>query len=77
MGTADVIVTDGFTGNVMLKTMEGVGKFLLKSLKEMFLSSTKTKLAAGLVKGDLGQMKKAARIPARWAAHPSWGSKSR
>jgi len=47
MGTADVIVTDGFTGNVMLKT-----------LKEMFLSSTKTKLAAGLVKGDLGQMKK-------------------
>ena len=58
MGTADVIVTDGFTGNVMLKTMEGVGKFLLKSLKEMFLSSTKTKLAAGLVTGDLGQMKK-------------------
>ena len=43
---------------LVLKTMEGVGKFLLKSLKEMFLSSTKTKLAAGLVKGDLGQMKK-------------------
>lgn len=58
MGTADVIVTDGFTGNVMLKTMEGVGKFLLKSLKEMFLSSTKTKLAAGLVKGDLAEVKK-------------------
>ena len=47
MGAVDVIVTDGFTGNVMLKTMEGVGKFLLKSLKAMFLSSTKTKLAAG------------------------------
>ena len=58
MGAADVIVTDGFTGNVMLKTMEGVGKFLLKELKEVFLSSTKTKLAAGLVKGDLRQMKK-------------------
>ena len=58
MGTADVIVTDGFTGNVMLKTMEGVGKLMRKCLKEMFLSSTKTKLAAGLVKGDLGQMKK-------------------
>ena len=57
-GEVDVVVCDGFTGNVMLKTMEGVGKFLLKSLKEMFLSSTKTKLAAGLVKGDLGQMKK-------------------
>ena len=57
-GGCDVIVCDGFSGNVLLKTMEGVGKFLLKSLKEMFLSSTKTKLAAGLVKGDLGQMKK-------------------
>ena len=60
MGTADVIVTDGFTGNVMLKTMEGVGKFLLKSLKEMFLSSTKTKLAAGLVKRGSGADEKAA-----------------
>ena len=58
MGGADVIVADGFTGNVMLKSLEGTGKFLLKSLKEMFLSSGKTKLAAALVKSDLAQMKK-------------------
>ena len=32
MGTADVIVTDGFTGNVMLKTMEVLGKFLCQKL---------------------------------------------
>lgn len=58
LGGADVIVADGFTGNIMLKSVEGVGKFLLKELKKMFLSSTKTKLAAGLVKGDLADMKK-------------------
>lgn len=58
LGGADVIVADGFTGNIMLKSVEGVGKFLLKELKSMFLSSTKTKLAAGLVKGDLADMKK-------------------
>ena len=58
LGGADVIVADGFSGNIMLKSVEGVGKFLLKELKKMFLSSTKTKLAAGLVKSDLADMKK-------------------
>lgn len=58
LGGADVIVADGFTGNIMLKSVEGVGKFLLKELKKMFLSSAKTKLAAGLVKGGLADMKK-------------------
>ena len=58
LGGADVIVADGFTGNIMLKSVEGVGKFLLKELKKMFLSSAKTKLAAGLVKGGLAGMKK-------------------
>ena len=58
MGGADVVVADGFTGNVMLKSLEGTGKFLLKELKKMFLSSTKTKLAAALVKSDMADMKK-------------------
>lgn len=58
LGGADVIVADGFSGNIMLKSVEGVGKFLLKELKKMFLSSAKTKLAAGLVKSDLADMKK-------------------
>lgn len=44
LGAADVIVTDGFTGNVVLKSMEGLGKFILKELKAVFLSSAKTKL---------------------------------
>ena len=58
MGGADVVVADGFTGNVMLKSLEGTGKFLLKELKKMFLSSTKTKLAAAMVKSDMADMKK-------------------
>ena len=58
MGGADVVVADGFTGNVMLKSLEGTGKFLLKELKKMFLSSAKTKLAAAMVKSDMADMKK-------------------
>ncbi len=58
LGGADVVVADGFTGNVMLKSLEGTSKFLLKELKRMFLSGTKTKLAAALVKSDLAEMKK-------------------
>lgn len=45
-GTADVVVTDGFTGNVLLKSTEGVIKYMMKSLKGVFYKSTKNKLAA-------------------------------
>lgn len=58
LGGADVIVADGFTGNVMLKSLEGTAKFLMKELKKVFLSGAKTKLAAGLVRGELAEMKK-------------------
>ena len=58
MGAADVIVADGFTGNIMLKTMEGTAKFLLRELKKTMTASTKNKLAAGMLKGDLMEMKK-------------------
>ena len=58
LGKADVVVTDGFTGNVLLKGLEGTGLFLMKQLKQVFLSNTKAKLAAGMVKGELMGMKK-------------------
>ena len=58
MGAADVIVADGFTGNVFLKSMEGAAKFMFKELKKVFYSSTKTKLGAMLIKNDLNAMKK-------------------
>ena len=55
---ADVVVTDGFTGNVLLKATEGTIKFLMKSLKDVFYKSTKNKLAAAVLKNDLTAMKK-------------------
>ncbi len=58
MGKADVVVTDGFTGNVMLKSLEGVSRFLMQELKTMFLTNGRTKLAAGLIKNDMARMKK-------------------
>ena len=55
---AEVIVTDGFSGNVMLKTIEGTAKFLMTNLKDAFLSSVKTKIAALLMKDKLENLKK-------------------
>lgn len=58
LGGADVIVADGYSGNIMLKSVEGAGRFLLRELKTMFLSSARTKAAAGLVRGELTRMRK-------------------
>jgi glycerol-3-phosphate acyltransferase PlsX len=58
MGGVDVLVADGFSGNVMLKSLEGTGKFLSGQLKKMFLSGTKTKLAALLMKEQMRGFKK-------------------
>ena len=45
-GEIDAIVTDGFTGNVFLKTAEGLGKFVKRNLKESFMRNTLAKIAA-------------------------------
>lgn len=52
-GNYDIFVTDGFTGNVCLKTIEGTSKTLFKALKDIFYSSTVTKLGALTIKGGL------------------------
>ena len=57
-GAADVVVTDGFTGNVLLKSTEGVIKYMMKQLKGVFYKNTANKLAAAVLKKDLGVMKK-------------------
>ena len=49
-GKADVIVTDGFTGNVALKSLEGFAHFLQGQLRTMFTSSWKSKLAYMLIR---------------------------
>lgn len=56
-GGVDVVVADGFSGNIMLKTIEGASKWILKQLKGVFMSSTKNKLAAAVIKNDLGSLK--------------------
>lgn len=54
----DVLVTDGFTGNIFLKTVEGAASYFSRSLKEMLLASFKTKLAALMLKAKIGDFKK-------------------
>ncbi|MFD1850417.1 phosphate acyltransferase PlsX [Oceanobacillus bengalensis] len=56
-GIADVVVTDGFSGNIALKTIEGTAGALFKILKETMMSSTKTKIGAVLLKNDLKGLK--------------------
>ena len=57
-GAVDVIVADGYSGNIFLKTMEGTGLFLARELKGMFTKNILTKLAAVLVSGGLKEFKK-------------------
>ena len=56
-GGVDVVVTDGFTGNVFLKASEGMIKFALGQLKNVFYGSTKNKLAALALKRDFMAMR--------------------
>ena len=50
-------MADGFSGNIMLKTIEGVGSMLKVSLKEVFLKNLLTKIAALLVKDGVKNIK--------------------
>lgn len=45
-GDVDVIITDGFTGNVLLKTIEGFGKLVKRNLKESLMQNLISKIAA-------------------------------
>ena len=58
VGGCDVCVADGFTGNIMLKTYEGVAEALMTKLKGVFYKSLKNKLAAKVIYNDLKEMKK-------------------
>ena len=52
-GRADVIVTDGFTGNIALKLMEGVSQTMLGAVREAAMSSSQAKLGGALLRGAL------------------------
>lgn len=55
-GVADVIVTDGFSGNIALKSIEGTALGMFKMIKQVLMSSLKTKLAASVIKSDLKEL---------------------
>ena len=57
-GAVDVIVADGYSGNIFLKAVEGAGLFLTREMKKMFMRSFKTKIAALLMKDGLRDFKK-------------------
>lgn len=57
-GAVDVIVADGYSGNIFLKTMEGTALYLVKELKGIFKQNIFTKLAAVMVSGGLKHLKK-------------------
>lgn len=56
-GLADVVVTDGFTGNVLLKSTEAVAKLIVDILKEELMGSTRTKIGALLSKPAFEKIK--------------------
>ena len=58
LGGCDVAVCDGFTGNIILKTTEGLAKLFMSEIKGIFMKSLPNKLAAAVVKKDLGAFKR-------------------
>ena len=53
----DVLVTDGFTGNILLKSIEGMGKFMLHTLKDVLYTNLATKVSALTMKDKIKDMK--------------------
>ncbi|MDQ0215090.1 glycerol-3-phosphate acyltransferase PlsX [Oikeobacillus pervagus] len=56
-GVADVVITDGFTGNMVLKSIEGTAMSVFRILKTTLTSSLKAKIGAGLLKSELMSLK--------------------
>lgn len=54
----DVVVCDGFTGNMLVKMYEGVALAVMGLVKDVFAKNVKNKLAAAMVYGDLKALKK-------------------
>lgn len=57
-GKCEVLVCDGFTGNIILKTSEGLCRFLMEKVQDMFHSGTISMLSGALVHGKARKMKK-------------------
>ena len=58
LGAVDVVVADGFSGNVLLKSIEGTASLMASMMKDMFKKSLKTKIGALLCKSGINAFKK-------------------
>lgn len=57
-GDADVVVMDGFTGNILLKSSEAVAKLITEFLRQSLMSSTRTKIGGLLAKPAFSEIKR-------------------
>ncbi len=58
LGACDVIITDGYTGNIFLKTVEGMGRFMKRSLKETIFGSGISRVGAVFAMGGIKKVSK-------------------
>ncbi len=72
-GDADVIVCDGFVGNVVLKFAEGLAETLFGMMKEEFTTSVVRQAGALLLRPGLRQIKKTRRLYRVWGGAPPLG----
>ncbi len=56
-GDYDIIISDGYTGNIMLKSAEGISNFITSNLRDMYNKSLKNKIAYKLIEKDLIKFK--------------------
>ncbi len=56
-GDCDIIISDGYTGNIMLKSAEGISNFITSKLKDIFSKSIINKIAYKLIENDLSILK--------------------
>ena len=57
-GNCDIIISDGYTGNIMLKSAEGISNFITTNLKDIFNKSLINQIAYKLIEKDLSKLKK-------------------
>jgi len=56
-GGCDVLVSDGFTGNILLKAVEGAASMIMSEIKKVYMSNIMTKLSALLVKNRMSGLR--------------------
>ena len=56
-GDCDIIISDGYTGNIMLKSAEGISNFIMSNLREIFNKSLLNKISYKLIETDLKKLK--------------------